>query len=239
MKLLDAVNTLLPYLNERTVTTLEGQNPTAELIRTRIKQEVQQHLLDGTWFNCAVVTLKPDYGLPKATRTATAGDLAFLGIDESSTGRENRVLNMDGQFSWWELNEGSGIYTEYTQPSVGEITVPENILSIYHINDLVEVRGNKLFCLQTHGWLFTDNVEVTGLVDVPFEELPESFAKFVMYSVGVQMYTQDFGTDGTQDLLLGLRNTAWQYYHRETLRKSNHNVKHNRGYKRYHGYIRR
>lgn len=51
MKLLDAVNAILPALGERPVTSLDSRNPTLGVILPQIDRELKQLLQPGWWFN--------------------------------------------------------------------------------------------------------------------------------------------------------------------------------------------
>lgn len=51
MKLLDAVNLILPKLGERRVTNLEAKHPTLAILLPLIEQRLKAELLRGWWFN--------------------------------------------------------------------------------------------------------------------------------------------------------------------------------------------
>lgn len=57
MKLLDAVNTVLPYLGEHPVTDIDTTHPTVDLIVKAIDRQRQALLAEGWWFNEGTVTL--------------------------------------------------------------------------------------------------------------------------------------------------------------------------------------
>ena len=57
MKLLDAVNTVLPYMGEHPVTDLDTSHPTVDLIIKAIDRQRQALLAEGWWFNECTVTL--------------------------------------------------------------------------------------------------------------------------------------------------------------------------------------
>ena len=57
MKLLDAVNTVLPYMGEHPVTDLDTAHPTVDLIIKAIDRQRQALLAEGWWFNERTLTL--------------------------------------------------------------------------------------------------------------------------------------------------------------------------------------
>lgn len=57
MKLLDAVNTVLPYLGEHPVTDLDTAHPTVDLILAAIERQRSSLLAEGWWFNERTLTL--------------------------------------------------------------------------------------------------------------------------------------------------------------------------------------
>jgi len=57
MKLLDAVNTVLPYLGEHPVTDIDTAHPTVDLIVAAINRHREAFLSEGWWFNEGTVTL--------------------------------------------------------------------------------------------------------------------------------------------------------------------------------------
>lgn len=57
---LDAVNTVLPYLGEHTVSSLNSRNPTISLIQDALKNNASVLLAEGFWFNKQTRKLYPD-----------------------------------------------------------------------------------------------------------------------------------------------------------------------------------
>ena len=60
MKLLDAVNLILPKLGEHRVTRLDLKHPTLAIILPEVDNELRQLLNKGWWFNEFDTTLYPD-----------------------------------------------------------------------------------------------------------------------------------------------------------------------------------
>ena len=59
LKLLEAVNNILPYLGENPVTNIDARHPTVALILDNIKQQKLNLLGEGWWFNELRTTLYP------------------------------------------------------------------------------------------------------------------------------------------------------------------------------------
>lgn len=59
MELLEAVNYVMPYLGEMTVTSTDSRHPTVNLILKAIKHHTRLILSQGWWFNEREVTLYP------------------------------------------------------------------------------------------------------------------------------------------------------------------------------------
>ena len=57
---LDAVNIVLPYLGEHTVSTLNSRSPTVSLIQDALKNNAGTLLAEGFWFNKQIRKLYPD-----------------------------------------------------------------------------------------------------------------------------------------------------------------------------------
>lgn len=57
---LDAVNIILPYLGEHTVSTLNSRSPTVSLIQAALKNSANTLLAEGFWFNKQTRKLYPD-----------------------------------------------------------------------------------------------------------------------------------------------------------------------------------
>jgi hypothetical protein len=60
MKLLDAVNLMLPKLGEHPVTSLTVRHPTLAIILPEVENELKTTLLKGWWFNQYDYTAMPD-----------------------------------------------------------------------------------------------------------------------------------------------------------------------------------
>lgn len=59
MKLLEAINNILPYFGEAPVTHVDNKHPTVSVILSTMEQVRANLLLKGWWFNTTVVKLYP------------------------------------------------------------------------------------------------------------------------------------------------------------------------------------
>lgn len=107
MRLIDAVNTVLPYLGEHVITRIEGtKHPTVGLITDAIERQTRSLLAQGFWFNELELTLplNTDGYVRVPERTISAQGL-------------NCNLVIDGEF-FMNAQTGSNVFT---QPVVARI----------------------------------------------------------------------------------------------------------------------
>lgn len=91
MKLLDAVNKILPKLGEHTVTSLESKHPTVDIIVTTVAQVQSECLLDGWWFNTFDTTLYPG---EDSSIDVPADTLSIVTDRVPTAVRGNKLMNM-------------------------------------------------------------------------------------------------------------------------------------------------
>ena len=91
LKLLEAVNNILPYLGENPVTTVDIRHPTVALIIDNIKQQKLNLLGEGWWFNELRTTLYPSSEGEVYVPTNT---ISFYPEDNIYTERNRRVYNI-------------------------------------------------------------------------------------------------------------------------------------------------
>jgi len=93
MTLLEAVNTILPYLGEHTITRVEGnKHPTVQLIVAAIDRKRKELLGEGLWFNEAVRTLEVN---TDGTIDVPTGTLAVYGQDYDVEIDGERLFNLE------------------------------------------------------------------------------------------------------------------------------------------------
>lgn len=177
MQLLDAVNSILPKLGERPVTSLESHNPTLGVILPEIKMGIDTMCMTGWWFN------------------------TFHKVDLFPN-------------------------------SEGYIDVPEDTLSF--VPDIGQVpmtaRGERFYNAQTRSYKFTDKVRGTLRQRLPFQELPESAAAYVLYESLVVIYATDIGLEQVVDLWRNKASQAQASMEQEHLRHKNYSVRQQRQY---------
>lgn len=103
LKILEAINNILPHLGEAPVTTVDARHPTVALIVQALTLARQSLLSEGWWFNEETRTLyaNPDGLLPTPT------DLLAL-YSETAT-----VLEPRGDYIY-NLSAGTGVFTPNT-----------------------------------------------------------------------------------------------------------------------------
>ena len=168
MKKLNAVNTILPYLGEHVVTSLDSRSPTVALILAGLEQHSTSMFAEGYWFNTQETTVKP--------------------------------------------NSGGIIYT------------PDNMLAFYSIGRSVEPRGDRLWDIDNSTWYFTEDVRCRIIDKLDFERIPEYAALAVTYSVGIELYTADFGVDNTLQIMQTHLASNLTMLRQENLRKRHYSV---------------
>lgn len=99
MKLLSAINEVLPKLGERPVTSTDSRSPTLAVVIPQIEASVRTLLTYGWWFNEYTTTLYPDsegyIALPSNTlKIVTTRD--FQGVQ-----RNLRLFDMASQTDKW------------------------------------------------------------------------------------------------------------------------------------------
>jgi len=120
VELLTAVNNILPFMTENTVTSLSAKHPTVALILNRIENARLLALTDGYWFNEETRTFYPT---PENT-IAVPIDLLSMYPSDISLNYEIR-----GGF-FYDLNLGTGtIATAFTAKAV--VDLPFNQLPVF------------------------------------------------------------------------------------------------------------
>lgn len=84
--------------------------------------------------------------------------------------------------------------------SEGGIAIPVDTLTFVPTKEPAIQRGRKLYNAASQTYVWTKPVDALITTRIPFAELPESMALFVMYSVMVTSYVTDIGLE--QDVQL-------------------------------------
>lgn len=94
MELLEAVNTILPYMGEHLITRIETtRHPTVDLIVNAIARSSKELLTEGQWFNTSYVTLPVN---TDGQIDAPSNALTVYGLDCRVSIRGGRLYNLDG-----------------------------------------------------------------------------------------------------------------------------------------------
>lgn len=143
MRLLEAVNFIMPKLGERPVTTLEQRHPTLAVILPAFDSARKEMLLGGWWFNEFSTTLYPD----NDGRIALGEDVLMF------------------------------------EPGPGYSAIE---------------RGEFLWNPTTNTGVFSGPVKGVTRNDIAFDELPNSAAEFLKWTVLITSSTEDLGV--TQEM---------------------------------------
>jgi hypothetical protein len=170
MKLLTAINGILPVLGEHTVTSVQAKNPALAIILPNIDLEISNISRPGLWFNTFETTYYPD---------------SELGI------------------------------------SVGTDVL--SIVPVYANVNCIQ-RGTRLMNADTQSYEWTTPVKVHITTLVPFEELPESVAVYVLYAALVTSYATDIGLEGSIQLWQQKAKGAMVDVTREHLRNRRYSI---------------
>lgn len=108
------------------------------------------------------------------------------------------------QSGWW-FNE---YVMTYPLTSDSEIVLPGDVLSFVPVDPMLmaATRGGKVMNMSTGDFVWDAPVEARIKVRVPFEQLPESAAKYAWYSGLCAAYVTDIGV--AQDLQVWTRAAA-------------------------------
>lgn len=128
---------------------------------------------------------------------------------------------------WW-FNQ-----SRYTAPLsiTGEITLSPDTLSFVADSPGAVLRGNRLFDQLNQTYVFTEPVAGVLTLDIPFEELPESAATFVLYDALIGAYVNDLGVDNTLGHYERLAGAAYSDLIAEHLRHQKYSTRHSRRFR--------
>jgi len=125
MRLLDAVNLILPKLGEHRVTRLDVKHPTLAVILPEVDNELSQLLIKGWWFNEFDTTLHPD----------VHGEL-LLGTD---------VLTFTPDVENCAVQRGRKLYNPETLSYVFPAPVPGRVRQHVEFDDLPESAAQSVY----------------------------------------------------------------------------------------------
>lgn len=123
---------------------------------------------------------------------------------------------------WW-FNEYA--YTAYPN-NQQEIDIGIDCLSfVPEKPGEAAVRGQRLYNPETRNFKFTQPVKGRVLTDVPFNELPESAATYVLQCSLIEAYSTDLGITQEVQVWMDLKAQAWGDLIAEHLRQRRHSTR--------------
>lgn len=108
--------------------------------------------------------------------------------------------------------------TTLMRDNANEITLPLNTLAFKADTERAVVRGTRLYNGDTLSFTWGAAVAGTVILDVPFEELPESVAQLITYTAATTAYATDIGLEPVLQLWQQLAQAAALRVQKEHLR---------------------
>ncbi len=137
LKLLEAVNNILPYLGENPVTNIDARHPTVALILDNIKQQKLNLLGEGWWFNELRITLYPS---SEGEIYVPCNTISFYSEVITHTERNRKVYN---------TSTGSYIHTEPIKCKIVEDLEFEELP--YYAALVIQERSAQLAYVKDYG----------------------------------------------------------------------------------------
>lgn len=135
------------------------------------------------------------------------------------------------QTGWWfNLFEGVKLYPD----SEGGVAIPDDTLSFIadRNQEPVVVRGTKLMRTRDMSFVFPVGTPITGTLiqDVAFAELPESAARYVLYTALITCYATDIGLEQVVQMWQQYAKAALGSMEQEHMRQRHYTIKATRQY---------
>lgn len=132
---------------------------------------------------------------------------------------------------WWF---NTAYNTDLFPDSEGNLMVPEDTISFVSNREYpaVVVRGERFYDLQRRSYFFTSKIRGTLIQNVPFEELPENAARWIMFSAMVTIYATDIGMEQVVQLWSQYAIAAKGLMEQEHLRQRQYSVKQSPRYRK-------
>ena len=124
----------------------------------------------------------------------SAGETPIASLDDNRNAdaiqarQTLKDVSREVQLEGWHFNTEHGVKLLPAPPVPGEIMVPANAIradvspladvSAYIRKDIIQ-RGNRLYDMENHTYLFEEPVTVTLTYFLPFEELPDSARAYI------------------------------------------------------------
>lgn len=109
--------------------------------------------------------------------------------------RVSREVQANGGSGWW-FNSDAGL--TLTPNADGEIILPGAAVSVDPVDTASQVilRGRRLYNRSTHTYIHTEPIKADVVWELPFDELPDTAAHYVMHKAA---YDAVVGADGSLD----------------------------------------
>lgn len=157
MKLLTAINGIMPVLGEHTVTSVQSKNPALAVILPNIDIEIDNISTSGLWFNTFETTYYPD---PEKYIALGADVLTVVPTNPSvnCVQRGLRLMNADTQDYFWDAPVEARITTrvdfEELPESVAKFVFYTALVAAYATD--IGLEGSIQLWQQKAGFAMTD-----------------------------------------------------------------------------------
>ena len=121
---------------------------------------------------------------------------------------------------WWFNKMSTTLVPDYR----GDIVVSENIVSVNASDSGYIINENKLYDPTNNTYLFTDPVTVTVIYENDFDDLPLTFANWVVYTAASEFQLILNGDDVLEKKLTALASTAYVNMLSEDMRNKSYNL---------------
>lgn len=132
---------------------------------------------------------------------------------------------------WW-FNTCYGV--DLFPDSEGNLVTPDDMLSFIPNRSGPDIvaRGGRFYNTSTRSYFFTEKVTGTLIQTVEFEDLPETAARFILYSALVTIYATDIGLEQVVQLWRQYAQQCQANMEQEHLRHRHYTVKQNPRYRK-------
>lgn len=151
-----------------------------------------------------------------------------VSIDELETSHESyiaREILLDKSkelqsYGWWFNKLETSLIPDYR----GDIVIPENVISVDASDGGYIVNENKLYDPILNTYVFTNPVSVTVLYENSFDDLPLTFANWVIYVASSEFQLILNGDDVLEKKLTELSQRAFINVSKEHMRNKSYNL---------------
>lgn len=123
-------------------------------------------------------------------------------------------------YGWWFNKLNTTLIPDYR----GDIVIPENVVSVDASANGYIVNENKLYDPTLNTYTFTENVDVIVLYEYDFDDLPLTFANWVVYNAAGEFQLILNGDDVLEKKLTELAQKAYINLTKEHMRNKSYNL---------------